>query len=152
MTRDYFSLMEDVWDNGTTAPINAADFETIRRSQSQGFIYELCSKYVDTHDRAIGSGSANTNTNDNKVRTDAYGSCVVLEEVKQGCLIWGGRLVAVIQNVAQTFGLGSGMEGTMSEIPLVPIIELLEGSDGTFDFDPLLEPVSSRQCMGRYYR
>eukprot|EP00523_Entomoneis_sp_CCMP467_P023321 CAMPEP_0168831960 /NCGR_PEP_ID=MMETSP0727-20121128/2309_1 /TAXON_ID=265536 /ORGANISM="Amphiprora sp., Strain CCMP467" /LENGTH=461 /DNA_ID=CAMNT_0008885225 /DNA_START=21 /DNA_END=1406 /DNA_ORIENTATION=- len=70
----YFSFMEDVWDNTATAPFNAADFESIRRSQSQGFVYQLCSKFIDTHEMAKGSRSATTNTNDNNLRIDAYGS------------------------------------------------------------------------------
>ena len=48
MAGTYFSFMEDIWDNTTAAPIHAADLEYIRRNQSQGYVYRLCSKFIDT--------------------------------------------------------------------------------------------------------
>ena len=75
------------------------------------------------------------------------GEGVVSEQVKQSCLIRSGWMAGGIQHIAQTLSFGSGTEGTVPWVPLLPVAELLESSDVTFD--PLLELISSRQGIGR---
>lgn len=74
---NYFSFMEDIWDNATTAPINAADFESIRRNQSQGYVYHpLCcssKKFIDSDDKHDAAEAINSQDN-NELRMDAYGA------------------------------------------------------------------------------